>query len=74
MLLDDVLSAVDAYVGNAILNNCLLNGPLAGKTRVLVTHSLHALPKMDYIYIMDQGKIVAQGTYNVSQQPHAGLI
>ncbi|KAI0085949.1 multidrug resistance-associated ABC transporter [Irpex rosettiformis] len=50
VLLDDVLSAVDAYVGNAILHNCLLSGPLAGRTRVLVTHALHVLPKADYIY------------------------
>ncbi|KAI0689828.1 ATP-dependent bile acid permease [Cytidiella melzeri] len=63
ILLDDTLSAVDAYVGNAILKNCLLSGPLAGKTRVLVTHALHALPKTDYIYVMDQGRVVEQGTY-----------
>ena len=63
--MDDALSAVDAYVGRSILDNCLLNGPLAGKTRVLVTHALHVLDKTDYIYVMDNGSIVEQGTYIV---------
>ncbi|EEB98382.1 hypothetical protein MPER_02118, partial [Moniliophthora perniciosa FA553] len=39
VLLDDPLSAVDSYVGKAILRNCILNGPLAGRTRILVTHA-----------------------------------
>ena len=65
ILMDDALSAVDAYVGRSILDNCLLNGPLAGKTRVLVTHALHVLDKTDYIYVMDNGSIVEQGTYIV---------
>ncbi|KAG2004754.1 ATP-binding cassette transporter [Coprinopsis cinerea AmutBmut pab1-1] len=64
VLLDDPLSAVDAYVGKAILDNCLLNGPLANRTRVLVTHSLHVLDKLDYIYVMDHGQIIEQGTYD----------
>ncbi|THG96760.1 hypothetical protein EW026_g5132 [Hermanssonia centrifuga] len=63
VLMDDSLSAVDAYVGKSILENCLLNGPLADKTRVLVTHALHVLDKADYIYVMDNGVIAEQGTY-----------
>lgn len=65
VLLDDPLSAVDAYVGKTILENCLLTGPLADRTRILVTHSLHVLDKLDYIYVMDNGEIIEQGTYNV---------
>ncbi|KAI0360724.1 multidrug resistance-associated ABC transporter [Trametes cingulata] len=63
VLMDDSLSAVDAYVGKTLLDNCFLNGPLADKTRVLVTHALHVLDKTDYIYVMDEGVIVEQGTY-----------
>ncbi|KAF8884421.1 ATP-dependent bile acid permease [Gymnopilus junonius] len=63
VLLDDPLSAVDAYVGRNILENCLLSGPLANRTRILVTHALHVLDKTDYIYVMDNGKIIEQGTY-----------
>lgn len=68
-LLDDPLSAVDAHVGNAIMENCLLSGPLSHCTRVLVTHSLSALPFVDYIYVLDNGKIVEQGTYTVCSSP-----
>lgn len=63
VLMDDSLSAVDAYVGKQLLDRCLLNGPLADKTRVLVTHALHVLDKTDYVYVMDEGVIVEQGTY-----------
>ena len=66
VLLDDPLSAVDAYVGKSILENCLLAGPLADRTRILVTHTLHVLDKTDYIYVMDDGTIIEQGTYEVS--------
>ena len=65
VLMDDSLSAVDAYVGKTLLDTLLLNGPLSNKTRVLVTHALHVLDKTDYIYVMDEGVIVEQGTYNV---------
>ncbi|KAG6916302.1 hypothetical protein DXG01_007459 [Tephrocybe rancida] len=64
VLLDDPLAAVDAYVGRSILDQCLLNGPLANRTRILVTHSLHVLDKTDYIYVMDNGVIAEQGTYD----------
>lgn len=64
--MDDSLSAVDAYVGKSILENCLLTGPLADKTRVLVTHALHVLDKTDYIYVMENGVIAEQGTFQVS--------
>lgn len=68
--MDDSLSAVDAFVGKKILEDCILNGPLAGKTRILVTHALHVLDKTDYIYVMDNGTIVEEGTFNVSSWIH----
>jgi ABC-type bacteriocin/lantibiotic exporter with double-glycine peptidase domain len=51
VLLDDPLSAVDSFVGKAILEECILHGPLADRTRILVTHALHVLDKADYIYV-----------------------
>lgn len=68
--MDDSLSAVDAYVGKQILENCLLDGPLADKTRVLATHALHVLDKTDYIYVMENGMIVEQGTYQVRKMTY----
>ncbi|KAG7091281.1 hypothetical protein E1B28_010329 [Marasmius oreades] len=63
VLLDDPLSAVDSYVGKELLENCLLNGPLANRTRVLVTHALHVLDKTDYIYVVEEGILVEEGSY-----------
>ncbi|KAF8882127.1 P-loop containing nucleoside triphosphate hydrolase protein [Infundibulicybe gibba] len=48
----------------AILEECLLNGPLADRTRILVTHALHVLDKTDYIYVVENGVITEQGTYD----------
>lgn len=63
VLLDDPLSAVDAHVGRVLLEQCIC-GLMAKKTRILVTHQLHVLPRADRIFTMHQGKIVEQGTYN----------
>ncbi|KPV74356.1 uncharacterized protein RHOBADRAFT_54195 [Rhodotorula graminis WP1] len=62
ILLDDPLSAVDAHVGAAIFENAI-RGLLAGKTRILVTHGLQYLPQADWVVVMENGRIVEQGTY-----------
>lgn len=38
-------------------------GAEAGKTRILVTHALHFLPQVDYIYTMIDGHVSEHGTY-----------
>jgi len=50
-------------VGKAVFQNVLQNN-LSGKTRILVTHALHFLPQVDYIYAISDGSIAEQGTYN----------
>lgn len=77
VLLDDPLSAVDANVGHHLLHNCMLNGPFAHRTRVLVTHQLDVLPFADLVIVMDrddnnEGRVVQQGTYEASH-PMRGL-
>lgn len=66
ILLDDCLSAVDAQTGTSLVRDCLLQGAMASRTRVLVTHAIHMLDHTDYIYVMDEGRIVEHGTYAVS--------
>ncbi|GLB40491.1 putative transporter [Lyophyllum shimeji] len=61
-IFDDPLSALDAHVGKAVFQNVLQNS-LSGKTRVLVTHALHFLPQVDYIYTIADGRIAERGTY-----------
>lgn len=43
--------------------NVLKNGT-AGKTRILVTHALHFLPEVDYIYTLANGMIAERGTFD----------
>ena len=65
VLLDDPLSAVDAHVGKHILEHCVLQGPLADKTRILVTHAIPVLKHADYVYLMENGVIIEEGRYQV---------
>lgn len=56
------MSALDAHVGKAVFQN-VLQESLQGKTRLLVTHTLHFLPQVDYIYAIADGRVVEHGTY-----------
>jgi ABC-type multidrug transport system ATPase subunit len=61
--IQDPLSALDAHVGESVFNNVLLDNT-SNATRILVTHALHFLPKVDYIYFIADGRIVEQGTFD----------
>ncbi|CCO28288.1 Oligomycin resistance ATP-dependent permease YOR1 [Rhizoctonia solani AG-1 IB] len=62
VLFDDPLSALDAHVGKAVFQN-VIQGALAGRTRILVTHALHFIPQCDYIITLEDGRIAERGTY-----------
>lgn len=70
--IQDPLSALDAHVGESVFNNVLLNS-FAGKTRILVTHTLHFLSQADYIYALDNGKIAEHGTYEQLMSSPGGV-
>ncbi|KAH9013251.1 ABC transporter [Lactarius hengduanensis] len=63
LIFDDPLSALDAHVGESVFNNVLLDSS-SGATRILVTHALHFLPKVDHIYFMADGRITEHGTFD----------
>lgn len=63
-LFDDPLSAVDSHVGKHIFENVIgENGILKGTTRLLVTHAIIYLPKVDEIYVIVNGEITQSGSY-----------
>lgn len=52
-LLDDPLSAVDAHVGRHLFDKAI-NGFLSGKIRILVTHQLQYLKRVDQIIVLKE--------------------
>ena len=55
---------VDAHVGRQLFQNAILRGMKdRGVTVILVTHALHFLSQVDYIFTMNSGMITEHGTY-----------
>jgi ABC-type multidrug transport system fused ATPase/permease subunit len=63
MLLDDCLSALDVDTEQKLFDQ-LLMGAWKSRTRILVTHRLSALPRVDRILFMEKGQIIDEGTFN----------
>ncbi|OWB67367.1 hypothetical protein B5S30_g2725 [[Candida] boidinii] len=69
ILMDDVLSAVDAKVGRNIMNKCIL-GLLKNSTRILATHQLSLISQADKVIFLngdgsiDIGSLEELGTRN----------
>ncbi len=62
LLFDDCLSAVDTETEEAILNN--LYEICKDKTTIIVSHRVSSAKNADKIIILDDGKIIEQGTHN----------
>lgn len=60
ILLDDVLSAVDAKVGKHIMDHCI-SGLLKDKTRVLATHQLSLISSADRVLFLGMDRSVTLG-------------
>jgi ATP-binding cassette subfamily B multidrug efflux pump len=62
LLFDDCLSAVDTETEETILNN--LNEICKDKTTIIVSHRVSSAKNAHKIIIIDDGKIVEQGSHN----------
>ena len=62
LLLDDCLSAVDTETEEAILNN--LQEFCKDKTTIIVSHRVSSAKNADKIIILDEGRIIEQGSHN----------
>ncbi|RLV90454.1 Oligomycin resistance ATP-dependent permease YOR1 [Spathaspora sp. JA1] len=72
ILLDDVLSAVDARVGKHIMNNCILD-LLKEKTRILATHQLSLIGSADRVIFLNGDGSVDIGTVEQLLATNAGF-
>jgi len=61
LLLDDCLSAVDTETEEAILNN--LTAFCKDKTTIIVSHRVSSAKNADLILILEEGKIIQQGSH-----------
>ena len=62
LILDDALSAVDAEKEEEILGN--LSGIFSERTAIVIAHRISAVKELDHIVVLDEGKIVEQGTHD----------
>ncbi|MBT2571842.1 ABC transporter ATP-binding protein [Planococcus sp. ISL-110] len=62
LILDDSLSAVDAKTEARIIEN--IQAERSGKTTIITTHRLSAVKHADWIVVLDDGKIIEEGTHD----------
>lgn len=62
LLFDDCLSAVDTETEEKILKN--LNKISKGKTSIIVSHRVSSAKNADKIIVLDDGKIIQEGTHD----------
>lgn len=62
VILDDCLSAVDTNTEKQILG--YFTSALADKTAIIITHRIYSLLQFDKIIVLDEGKIVEEGTHS----------
>lgn len=66
LIFDDCLSAVDTETEDTILRN--LERIMHGKTTILIGHRISTLRNADKILVLDDGKLVEEGTHNELMQ------
>ncbi|WP_237858223.1 ABC transporter ATP-binding protein [Pseudomonas sp. PGPR81] len=62
LLLDEATSALDSEVEVAIQES--LNEMMEGKTVIAIAHRLSTIAAMDRLIVMDEGRIIEQGTHS----------
>jgi ATP-binding cassette, subfamily B, multidrug efflux pump len=61
LVLDEATSALDSEVEIAIQSQLL--GLMEGKTVIAIAHRLSTIARMDRLIVLEQGRIVEQGTH-----------
>jgi len=62
LVLDDATSAIDVQVEQAIQRN--LKELMEGRTTLIVAHRLSTISLADRVVLMDDGRVVAEGTHS----------
>jgi ATP-binding cassette subfamily B protein len=62
VIFDDCLSAVDAKTEKEIIGN--LYKYLQNKSAIIITHRIFSLFEFDKIIVLEEGKIIEEGTHS----------
>lgn len=62
LILDDALSAVDTKTEHLILNS--MKKIMQGRTSIIISHRVSSAKLADQIIVLDDGKIIEQGTHH----------
>ncbi len=62
LVFDDSFSNVDTYTEDRILQN--LRSFRKGRTCIIVAHRISTIQDADWIFVLDQGRILEEGTHN----------
>ncbi len=61
VILDESTSALDVYTEESLFE-ALLSEFLKERTTIIIAHRLSTIRQADYIYVLDKGKIIEEGT------------
>ena len=61
VILDESTSALDVHTEARLFN--ALNEYLKDKTTIIIAHRLSTIKNADYIYVLDKGRVVEEGTH-----------
>lgn len=64
LILDEPTKGLDRNNEEVVMNNLLAHVSQKQKSLLLITHKPLMLQQMDKVIVMDQGKIIAQGSHN----------
>jgi HlyD family secretion protein len=62
LVLDEATSALDGVTENAVMD--AINKLSGSKTIIMIAHRIATVKHCDTIYVMENGKIIAHGSYD----------
>ncbi|KAK5635609.1 hypothetical protein RRF57_011323 [Xylaria bambusicola] len=72
LILDEVTSGLDPVNRELVME--AIRTWRRGKTTVIITHEVAQIKERDFVYVMDNGRVVQEGVYSDLQQQRDGML